>query len=355
MPSVAPVRRTAARLAALLVATLTLGVATVPVSPASAASPTGLLAAAPGDDEGGTPALRAQLDAASKGWLEARTALNRSVARQKELAAQLVTIDAELGTRDDKVGEIAAVAYRSGRLGTASALLGSGSPEGFLDRAAALGQVAAHEDRALRDLIDTRDRATRTQTALNGEIQEQRKQVAVMAKRKQQAEHALEVANKKAATTDSSGTRGTSTATATPAPRNADGSWPPESCSVNDPTPADGCITPRTLHALQQAKAAGFTRYVSCYRPSGSGEHPKGRACDFAAQKDGFGGVATGGDKTYGNNLAAYFIRNSDALAVLYVIWYKQIWLPSSGWKAYSGGNGDPSSDHTNHVHLSVY
>ena len=40
---------------------------------------------------------------------------------------------------------------------------------------------------------------------------------------------------------------------------------------------------------------------------------------------------------------------------MLYVIWYRQIWLPSSGWKSYSGGNGDPSSDHTNHVHLSVY
>lgn len=355
MPSVAPVRRTAARLAALLVAALALSVAAVPLSPASAAPPAGLLAAAPGDDEGGTPALRAQLDAASKGWLEARTALNRSVARQQELNTRLAAVNTELGSRDAKVGEIAAVAYRSGRLGTASALLTSGSPDGFLDRAAALSQVAAHEDRALRDLRDTRDQATRTQAALNREIQEQRRQVAVMAKRKQQAERALEVANKKAATTDSTGTRGTSTANATPARRNADGSWPPESCSVNDPTPADGCITPRTLHALQQAKAAGFTRYVSCYRPSGSGEHPKGRACDFAAQKDGFGGVATGGDKTYGNNLAAYFIRNADPLAVLYVIWYRQIWLPSSGWKAYSGGNGDPSSDHTNHVHLSVY
>jgi hypothetical protein len=356
MPSVAPVRRTAARLAALLIATLALGVAAAPVSPATAAAPTGLLAAAPGDDEGGTPALRAQLDAASKGWLEARTALNRSIARQKQLTAELATINTELGTRGDKVGEIAAVAYRSGRLGIASALLGSRSPEGFMDRAAALEQVAAHEDRALRDLLDTKDQASRTQTALNREIQEQRKQVAVMAKRKQQAERALAVANRKAAAAgDGSGTGGTSTANAKPAPRNSDGSWPAESCSVNDPTPADGCITPRTLHALQQAKAAGFTRYVSCYRPSGSGEHPKGRACDFAAQTDGFGGVASGGDKTYGNNLAAYFIRNSDALAVLYVIWFKQIWLPSSGWKAYSGGNGDPSSDHTNHVHLSVY
>ncbi|MFG3602208.1 coiled-coil domain-containing protein [Micromonospora chersina] len=356
MPPVAPVRRTAARLAALLIATLTLGVVAAPALPASAAPATGLLAAAPGDDEGGTPALRAQLDAASKGWLEARAALNRSVTRQQQLTAQLKTVNAELSVRDAKVGEIAGVAYRAGRMGTAAALLGSSSPEGFMDRAAALEQVAAHEDRALRDLIETRDEATRTQAALTGEIQEQRKQVTVMAKRKEQAERALEVANDRASRSSGGGSvQGTSSANAKPAPRNADGSWPPESCSVDDPTPADGCITPRTLHALQQAKAAGFTRYVSCHRPSGSGEHPKGRACDFAAQKDGFGGVATGGDKTYGNNLAAYFIRNADPLAVLYVIWYKQIWLPSSGWKAYSGGNGDPSSDHTNHVHLSVY
>ncbi|WP_089157990.1 coiled-coil domain-containing protein [Micromonospora sp. NBS 11-29] len=368
MPPVAPARRTAARLAALLVATLALGVATVPVSPASAALPTGLLAAAPGDDdEGGTPTLRAQLDAASKGWLEAKAALNRSVTRQKQLNERLKTIDAELTVRDAKVGEIAEVAYRTGRMGTAAALLGSTSPEGFMDRAAALETVAAHEDRTLRELIATRDEAVRTRAALDGEIREQRKQVTVMGKRKEQAERALEAANKRAAAAadDDDGTsgggssgssaRGTSTANAKPAKRNSDGSWPAESCSVNDPTPASGCITPRTLHALQQAKAAGFTRYVSCHRPSGSGEHPKGRACDFAAQKNGFGGVASGGDRTYGNNLAAYFVRNADPLAVLYVIWFKQIWLPSSGWKSYSGGNGDPSSDHTNHVHLSVY
>lgn len=355
MPAVAPVRRTAARLAALLVAALALGVAAAPVDPAVAAPPTGLLPAAPGtDDEGGTAELRAQLDAASKGWLDAKTALARSVKRQQQLTAQLKTTEAELTVRSARVGEIAGLAYRTGRLTATSALLNSATPQGFMDRAAALDQVAANEDRALRDLTEARDQANRTRTALGVEIQEQRKQVAVMGKRKQQAERALEVANDRAS---SSGTapRGTSTANADPAPRNPDGSWPPESCSVNDPTPADGCITPRMLHALQEAQAAGFKRYVSCYRPSGSGEHPKGRACDFAAQTDGFGGVATGGDKTYGDNLAAYFVRNADPLAVLYVIWYKQIWLPSSGWKAYSGGNGDPSSDHTNHVHLSVY
>ncbi len=344
-------------MAALLVLTLAVGLGLAPAG-AGAAPPTALLAAAPGqDEEGGTPALRAQLEAASKGYVEAKNALDRSVKRQKQLGDQLKTVEAELATRNATVGRIAGVAYRKGRLSAASALLDSSSPEGFLDRAAALDAVASQEDRALRELITTRDEAAKTRLALDAEIREQRKQVAVMGKRKEQAEQALTVANRKARASSTAGSaapRGTSSKNAAPAKRNSDGSWPSESCSVNDPTPANGCITPRTLHALKQAKAAGFTRYVSCYRPSGSGEHPKGRACDFAAQKNGFGGVASGGDRTYGNNLAAFYVRNADRLAVLYVIWYKQIWLPSSGWKAYSGGNGDPSSDHTNHVHLSV-
>lgn len=336
---------------------LALGVA-LPAGAASAAPPTGLRAAAPdSDEEGGTPALRAQLDAASKGYLDAKRALETSIQRQQQLGTRLKTIEAELTQRDDKVGELAVVAYRSGRLGAVSALLNSNTPEGFMDRAAALDAVAANEDRVLRELLDTKDQANRTRVALDAEINEQRKQVAVMAKRKEQAERALTVATtpRPQTTADTSSNEGTSTANAKAAPRNSDGSWPSESCSVNDPTPASGCITPRTLHALNQAKAAGFDHYVSCHRPSGSGEHPKGRACDFAAQKKGFGGNATGADKTYGNNLAAYFIRNADRLAVLYVIWYRKIWLPSSGWKSYSGANGTPSTDHTNHVHLSVY
>ncbi|TDB94551.1 hypothetical protein E1091_10880 [Micromonospora fluostatini] len=373
MAVVASPRRITARLAAVLVTALAVGAAIAPVTPTSAATRAGLLAAPDDDPEGGTPALRNQLEAASKGWLDAKAKLEKSAKRQQDLTGQLKTLEADLAVRTGKVGEIAQVAYRTGRLGAANALLNANSPEGFLDRAAALDQVAASEERELRRLRETRDSSARTKLALDGEVREQRKQVATMAKRKEQAEQALEASiardareaqerrrqqaqqRSNAGSSGSSGPGGTSTKTAKAAPRNPDGSWPRESCSVNDPTPANGCITPRTLHALNQAKAAGFTRYVSCYRPGGSGEHPKGRACDFAAQKNGFGGDATGGDRTYGNNLAAYYVRNADRLAVLYVIWYRQIWLPSSGWKSYSGANGDPSSDHTNHVHLSVY
>jgi hypothetical protein len=339
MPRSAPLRHTRALLMALLATTVALVTFAVPAG------------AAPNDDEGGTPELRQQLEAASRGYLDAQAKLANASKRQKELGEHLKVLGTELADRSVALGDIVGAAYQHGRLGPMTALLNADSPDGFLDRATALESVAANEDRALRALTDTREQEARTKAALDGEIREQTKQVAVMAARKKQAEAALAKANSGGA---SAGVTGSGGGTATAARRNSDGSWPNESCSVNDPT-TSGCITPRTLHAMQQAKAAGFTHYVSCYRSGGSGEHPKGRACDFAAAKSGFEGVATGSDKTYGNNLAAYFIRNASRLAVLYVIWFRQIWLPSSGWKAYSGGNGDPSSNHENHVHLSVY
>ena len=64
--------------------------------------------------------------------------------------------------------------------------------------------------------------------------------------------------------------------------------------------------------------------------------------------------MAGGEDKTYGDNLAAWFVENASALGVMYVIWYNRYWDPAQGWIAYTGGGGDPSSDHTNHVHLSL-
>jgi hypothetical protein len=122
---------------------------------------------------------------------------------------------------------------------------------------------------------------------------------------------------------------------------------------VDDPT-TSGCLTPRTLHALQEARRAGFTRYTACFRSGSWGEHPLGRACDFAAYPSGFvDAAATGDNKAYGDRLAAWFLANASRLAVLYVIWFRQIWLPSSGWRTYHG-DGTPAGDHVNHVHPSL-
>ena len=356
-----PVRRRLATVLAVLIATSGLAL----VAPAAAtAAPRPL--AAPGDSgddgEGGSKSLIEQLEAASKGFVEAKEALDRSKRRQLQLAERLKEIDTELGPKQAALDDVVQQSYRTGRLGPMSALLTAGSTEGLLDRVATLETVAVKQDRAIRDLKDARTKQAQAKTAIDAEIRDQQKQVTIMAKRKAQAENALKAANAAAAAEDdddsgsasssSSGSSGGSSR-ASAAPRNSDGSLPDESCSVNDPT-TSGCITPRTLHAMKQAQAAGYTRYVACFREQNSGEHPKGRACDFASDKNGFGGVATGSSRSYGDRLANYFINNASRLGVLYVIWFKRIWLPSSGWKSYSGAGGDPSSDHTNHVHLSM-
>jgi hypothetical protein len=308
--------------------------------------------AAPGDDgEGGSKSLTQQLDAASRGYLDAKDQLAASKKRQADLAVRLAQIDAQMAPRQAAVDQVVRESYQAGRLGPLSALLTATSAAGFLDRAEMLQTVAARQQEAVRDLTTARATQSQAKAAIDATVRDQQKQVAVMAGRKAQAEAALRTAN--AGQDDPQPGDGGGSARATSVKRLADGSLPPEGCTVNDPT-TDGCITPRMLHALQQAKAAGFTHYVACFRHQDSGEHPKGRACDFAADKGGFGGVATGASKDYGNRLAAYFLNNSDELGVLYVIWFKRIWLPSSGWKAYTKGSGDPSSEHENHVHLSV-
>jgi peptidoglycan DL-endopeptidase CwlO len=346
------------RAASLVVALVTLCVTAFAV-----AAP---VRAAPGDyDEGVAADLQRKLEDASRGYLDAERTLVESRKRQADLAGKLRDAEARVEAAVPKANEILAATYRTGGpASTASLLLGSGSAGGFVDRAASLRVVAARNERVVRDLVGVRRQLAEAKTAIDNEIKLQEQQLAVMAKRKQDAERALAEYGTGEPEPDPvqqppappSGGRPPQPPPgpppAQPAPGN--GTFPPERCSVDDPT-TSGCLTPRTLHALNQAKSAGFTRFVSCYRSrEDGGEHPRGRACDFAAQRNGFGGVATGGDRAYGDSLSVYFIDNSRRLGVLYVIWFKRIWLPSSGWRAYRSGRGDPSSDHTNHVHLSV-
>ncbi|MEV7227428.1 hypothetical protein AB0M79_10465 [Polymorphospora sp. NPDC051019] len=341
MPRTALLRRRAVALfAAVLTATAVL-----------VGSPGGAVLAAPGSppNEGGSKNLRDALEAASKGHVEAKAALENSQKRQLELTLELQKVEANLAALTEEVALVAAESYRRGRLSAVMIMVNSASPEAFLQRAAGLEAIARHENRQLVALTQAREQADRAKAAMDNEVKEQEKQLAIMAKKKKDAERALAAVGGGA----SGGYVNANSPAAKPAPRNSNGSWPKESCTVDDPT-TSGCITPRTLHAMNEAKVAGFKRYVSCYRSGGSGEHPKGRACDFSAATSGFQNVhATGGDRTYGNNLAAFYIKNASRLGVLYVIWYRQIWMPGTGWSNYNGG-GSPAGDHTNHVHLSM-
>jgi peptidoglycan DL-endopeptidase CwlO len=345
----APFRRRVVLPAALLAA----GLLGVPAHPAPAVAAPAAAPAAPNTptpgNEGASPMIRDVLAQTGREYAKAKAKLDESRTRQLELDLQLRRAQQRLAELSDEVGAVAAESYRTGRLGPMSVLLNSVSPDSFLQRAQAMELISVRDDRQLRDLNAARAAAAEAKAAIDAETREQQKQLAIIAKQKQDAERALQQVGGES----TKGFVSLTSPVASQAPRNPDGSWPSQSCSVDDPT-TSGCITPRTLHAMQEAKKAGFTRFVSCYRPGGPFEHPKGRACDFSSERNGFGGVAQGGDRTYGNNLAAFFVRNSSRLGVLYVIWFKQIWFPATGWRAYHSGNGDPSSDHTNHVHLSL-
>ncbi len=302
----------------------------------------------PAGSSGSTDSLQTQLADAARGYNDAKGRLDAAKQRQSALMAQALTTEVQLSALTYEIGAVAAAAYKGGRLSSLTVLLGSGSADDFLARATTLEFQIRRDNRALTRLHATQATYAEQRKAIDAEVAAQQVQLTVMDQRKKQAEKALAAAGGGASGGPTGGT-----ASATPAPRNPDGSWPKESCSVKDPT-TSGCLTPRTLHALQQARAAGFTRYTACYRSGGSGEHPLGRACDFSSNATTFlNSAASGGDKAYGDRLAAWFVANADRLAVLYVIWYRQIWMASTGWRAYHG-DGTPAGDHMNHVHLSV-
>jgi hypothetical protein len=299
-------------------------------------------AAAPDEDAGTPEGLKAALEAANRGFVDARNTLEASKVRQAELVKKIAETQQRVDSLQGATRTLIVMAYRNNGLANTGALLASGSPDQFFDRATAANELAHNNNKKLRAYNDISRDLDEQKKSLDAEIAVQEQQLALMDKRKKEAEKAV----------GGIGTAsGGSGKTAAPGPGGRSGG-----CNIKDPTGTGGCVTNVLLHAYNQTKAAGFNHFVSCYRSAeDGGEHPRGRACDWAAQAKGFGNAATGADKTYGDNLADFYIKNAKALNVLYVIWYRRIWQTATGsWKNYSGACGSPSCDHTNHVHLSV-
>lgn len=316
----------------------------------------GLVAATPSNafaepDEGHNQQLIQNLEAAARGYVEAQEALEISQVNQARLKKELAKVNAELGPLRAQVGAIAAAAYTNGRLNAIGAMLSSTSSDNFLARATMLEEITYREDEALRRLTALEAKAKADKEAIDAEAAIQTAQKSEMQKRISALELTLSKSGGRYASPD---WLKVDAPKAAPTKRNRDGSLPRESATVRDPTGTGGSITPRTKHALDEAKRFGFTRFTKCWRTQSWGEHPKGRACDFSSARGTFAGTATGADRIYGDKLASFFIQNAKALGVLYVIWYRMIWVAGAGWHRYSGCCG-AAAEHTNHVHLSMY
>ncbi|MEU8326846.1 hypothetical protein [Micromonospora sp. NPDC048839] len=286
------------------------------------------------------------IEQVNRDYSAAKSKLDKSKKRQLELAVAVDRAKADLDALAPQVGQIASQSYRTGRIGALAMLLESNAPDTFVQRAAMLDEINMVNENKLAEVNAAKARAEQAKLLLDTEVREQQKQTAVMAKRKSEADKALALVGGKGFT---GGLVDATSPVAKIGPgRTADGDWKAQSCSEKDPT-TSGCVTPRTLHAYKEVRRAGFTRFVGCHRNGGPYEHPKGRACDWSLQKSGFSPWHNEDTRTYGNNVAAFLIRNADRLGIYYVIWNRQIWFPATGWKSYSG-----PSNHTDHVHMSM-
>ncbi|MFE9692600.1 coiled-coil domain-containing protein [Micromonospora sp. NPDC005806] len=292
------------------------------------------------------PLITEAIADANRGYIQAKAKLEKSRKRQVQLALEVRNAQAQLDALSPQVSAIAAQSYRTGRLGAMTMLLESNSPDSFVRRAALLDELNMVNAQKLAEVNAAKNRAEEAKIALDAEVREQQKQANTMAREKAETEKALKLVGGLGFT---GGLVSATSPVARIGPgRTADGDWKPESCSEDDPT-TSGCVTPRTLHAYKEVKRAGFNRFVGCYRSGGPWEHPKGRACDWSLQKSGFSPWHNNDMRMYGNNVAAFLIRNADRLGIYYVIWNRQIWFPATGWKSYSG-----PSNHTDHVHMSL-
>lgn len=292
-----------------------------------------------------TPLLADVLATTGKRYAAAKAALDKSQKQQAKLAQDLKQAEARLAELAPEASEIAAESYRTGKLTAVSALLNSASSDSFLERMAALDELNLLNNQKLRALNQAREAVAQAKAAIDAEVARQKDAKKVIEQQRREAEKALALVGGNSVTAN--GLVAATSPVARPGPGYGKG-FPAESCSKDDPT-TSGCVTPRTLHAYNEVRRAGFKKFVGCYRPGGPYEHPKGRACDWSLRKSGFARASNREERLYGNNLAAFLVRNADRLGILYVIWYKQIWFPATGWKSYSG-----ASDHTDHVHMSM-
>lgn len=299
-------------------------------------------AAAEPDEE----TLEADLAEAITAVNDAQEQVDAAEARADELAAQIEATQALFDELSTDLNEYALYLYTEGDLQTTNAILSSQSSRDLVDALTYTGFLAQERAALLTDAGQLLAQLEAEQAAHADEVATAAEALATAEKAQEKLEEELEDLRAELAA-------GPASDGGAPAAGGYNGSGS-EGCTEDDPT-TSGCLTPRTLHVYNETKAAGFDRYVSCYRSGGGGEHPLGRACDWAANASGFvDAAATGGDKDYGDRLAAWYVNNASALGVEYVIWYRQFWSPGSGWRSYSGANGTPAADHTNHVHVSV-
>ncbi|WP_433327526.1 hypothetical protein [Spirillospora sp. CA-294931] len=130
------------------------------------------------------------------------------------------------------------------------------------------------------------------------------------------------------------------------------GNWPVGAeCSGSAFTPER--ITRRMECVRDQIKKLFIVpRGIGCFRTGGSGEHPKGRACDFMIST----GAPTPQEAQLGYDISNYAQKNAARLGIYYIIYRQHIWnafRANEGWRLMED-RGSITQNHFDHPHISV-
>jgi uncharacterized protein YgiM (DUF1202 family) len=132
----------------------------------------------------------------------------------------------------------------------------------------------------------------------------------------------------------------------------------PPSSDVGGNIPASWKVTERKLTAktikVHRASRKAFPQIKSVggWYQTNAGEHPVGRAIDIMIPN-----YKSASGRELGYSIAEWARKNARALDINYVVWRQHIWniqRDKEGWR-FMADRGDDSSNHLNHVHISVF
>src|SRR5688500_13575736 len=141
-------------------------------------------AAEPGEDAGTPKTLKDELEAANRGFLEAKGLLEGSRARQAELNTKIADLQAKIDATKEATVSLVQMAYRNNGLATAAAILASASPDDFVDRASTANQFALRNDKKLREFNQLNRDLGEAKKQVDAEVAVQEAQLAAMEKKK---------------------------------------------------------------------------------------------------------------------------------------------------------------------------
>ncbi|MFJ2619285.1 SH3 domain-containing protein [Glutamicibacter sp. NPDC087344] len=115
--------------------------------------------------------------------------------------------------------------------------------------------------------------------------------------------------------------------------------------------------TQKVIDAVKDRFAASISTIYTLR--SGSVGHSSGKAADLMIKNYKTAAGVANGDK-----IAQFLLDNRNQLGISYLIWQDEIWLPTTGWTAYSTsgkygnqftGNWNDTTRHMDHIHVEVY